>query len=106
MSKADDPVSGFFQKSLPPVSLPPPPTQEGFVASILPYPLPTSKIDDQLHPNHDLTDSQGVFSVPSSLSSEAFVVHGYSSNSREEVKYPEGVYHEVPGGGAGRGGNE
>ncbi|GAA5974666.1 hypothetical protein JCM5350_001238 [Sporobolomyces pararoseus] len=105
-SHVRSPPRSYFEKSLPPVSLPPPPKPEEFVASILPYPLPESKIDDRLHPNHDLTDSQGVFSVPSSLSSEAFVVHGYSSSVREEVKYPEGVYHEVPGGGAGRGGNE
>ncbi|GAA5955025.1 hypothetical protein JCM3765_003164 [Sporobolomyces pararoseus] len=100
-SHVRSPPRSHFEKSLPPVSLPPPPKQEEFVARILPYPLPPSKLDDRRHPNHDSTNSQEVFSVPSSLSSEAFVVHGYDSSTREEAKYPEGVYHEVPGGGRG-----
>jgi len=100
-------VSPLQQKSLPPVSSPPPPQE--FKATILPYPLPSHSaspsvpiIDETIHPL-----AEAHYSVPSSLSSEAFVVHGYSNSTSSSIEtnkgYARGVYHEVPG---GRGGTE
>ncbi|GAA5893321.1 uncharacterized protein JCM6883_007632 [Sporobolomyces salmoneus] len=96
-SHVRSPPRSHFEKSLPPVS--PPPPREEFVARILPYPLPTAANSTTPRSHDDFsTSSHALSPVPSSLSPEAFIVHGYSDSSRQqrEGEYPKGVYHEVP----------
>ncbi|GAA5839467.1 hypothetical protein JCM3766R1_003554 [Sporobolomyces carnicolor] len=76
-SHVRSPPRQYFENSLPPTS--PPAPVEDFTARILPYPLPSATTTTQAHSATDNTSrpTQAIFSVPSSLSSEAFVVHGY-----------------------------
>ncbi|GAA5927814.1 uncharacterized protein JCM15063_006001 [Sporobolomyces koalae] len=86
---ADSPRSTAFslqQKALSPLS----PRHE--VPNISPMahaPDPPPRVD----PSPDVPQT---ISVPSSLSSEAFVVHSYSTMPGDRDRYPEGIYHEVP----------
>ncbi|GAA5883249.1 hypothetical protein JCM16303_007328 [Sporobolomyces ruberrimus] len=93
-SHVRSPPKSYFVKSLPPLSSPP------SLAPIKPYadsPKPSTDSRNASSKYSDRTSHSESISVPSSLSSEAFVVH--SCDRRDDRGYPEGVYHEVPGKG-------